>query len=52
MCSAVTKGYLCSDKEKVIRKFDWINRIFWDKKGRSEIVVQLLRSKCAVMNFP
>jgi len=53
MCSddskcAVMKGYLCGAK-KVIRKFGWINRNF---KCRSEIGVQLLRSKCAVMNFP
>jgi len=41
---------MCSDKkghwEIWLDKWD-----FFGKKGRSEIGVQLLRSKCAVMNF-
>jgi len=45
------KGCLCSDKKGHTEI--WLDKWkFLGKNGRSEMKDQLLRSKCAVLNFP
>jgi len=43
---------MCSDERQKGLSEIWLDKLkFFGKNGRSEIGVQFLRSKCAVMNF-